>query len=84
MNGPSMIVAENGSNGSSAHELNEPNRIFVDLHQNLFVTNFLNNRVQRFRTSARHGETVLAYPLRGPTAVVVDLNENLFVVDASN
>ncbi|CAF0824469.1 unnamed protein product [Adineta ricciae] len=82
------IVAGNGSSGSSANTLFSPHGIFVDMYLNLYVADFINNRIQLFESGCFDGKTVAGnssvektITLKSPTGVVLDKNGYLFIVD---
>jgi hypothetical protein len=84
------IVAGNGSSGSTSTMLNEPQGIFVDTDFNVYVADFGNNRIQRFRLNESYGQTVAGnesnenMKLWGPTGVALDADGSLFIVDSGN
>ena len=87
---PTVLVAGNGLNGSSADQLNEPWGIFVDRELNLFVADAGNNRIQRFRSGETNGTTVLGeeipsgLQLQFPTDVIIDGEGDFYIADNQN
>jgi DNA-binding beta-propeller fold protein YncE len=79
------IVAGTGTAGSDAYMLNSPARIFVTSELDLYVADYINNRVQLFRSGQSNATTVVvSIGLSLPTGVTVDGNGNVFIVDRSN
>ncbi|CAF0887622.1 unnamed protein product [Adineta steineri] len=85
------IVAGTGSIGSTSTTLNGPRGIFVDVNFDLYVADYGNNRVQRFRSKQLNGTTVAGSTsinttiiLSGPSGVVLDGGGYLFIVDSNN
>jgi hypothetical protein len=85
-----IVVAGNGSAGSTAHQLNEPWGIFVDREFTLFVADGSNHRIQRFRPGEANGTTVFG---RGtlsepqfdlPTDVILDGQGYFYIADNQN
>jgi len=84
----SIIVAGNGSNGSSSNMLYQPVGIFVDINLDLYVADSKNNRIQRFTSGQLNGATVagddLTITLDRPTGIVLDADKYLFIADCYN
>ena len=84
-----VIVAGNGSAGSSSNLLNGPVGIFIDDDFNLFVADSQNDRIQRFSIGNLTGTTVLGVgiptgaSLNFPRSVILDADGNLYVADSS-
>jgi hypothetical protein len=85
------IVAGTGKNGSTSHELNHPQGIFVDVKFDLYVADCENDRVQLFRSGASHATTVAGrrssnptIELDCPTGITLDAQKYLFIVDSNN
>jgi hypothetical protein len=82
-----IIIAGNGSTGSTADMLSSPTGIFVDNSTNLYVADSGNNRIQFFVPGQMNGITVIgsestsSFTLDYPTSVVLDGNGYLFIVD---
>lgn len=83
------VVAGTDNTGSSSMELNWPSGIFVDTELNLYVADYGNHRVQKFRFGQIIGTTVVGTGAPGtisltfPSAVVLDVDGYLFVSDSS-
>jgi hypothetical protein len=85
------IVAGVGCNGSTAHMLNLPYGIFVDINFDLYVADSGNNRIQLFQsdqlnatTVAGNGSLNTTIALNHPTGIVLDADKYLFIVDSHN
>ncbi len=84
------LAAGNGNPGSGVYMLNYPNGIFVDFNLNLYVADYLNNRIQFFQTGQLNGSTIAGtgssgtIVLNGPTDVVLDFDGYLFITDFGN
>ena len=85
------VVAGNGKSTLEPYSLNTPYGIFVDVHLTLFVADYNNDRIQRFKLNRLNGTTVVGngstkstHNLYHPTSVVLDSNGNLFIVDHGN
>ncbi|CAF1021699.1 unnamed protein product [Adineta steineri] len=77
--------------GSNPTTLNGPRGIFVDVNFDLYVADYGNNRVQRFRSKQLNGTTVAGstsinttITLSDPTGIVLDGEGYLFIVDTGN
>ncbi|UJR10944.1 hypothetical protein I4U23_015129 [Adineta vaga] len=91
MNSTIVTVAGTGCPGPVQHMLDNPHGIFVDEHNNLFVADTYNNRIQLFSvgqrdvtTVAGFGATSYTFILKKPTSVVLDASGFLFIVDSGN
>ena len=84
------IAAGNGTQGSGAYMLSQPGGVFVDFQLNLYVAEWGNHRIQRFRTNELNGTVIVGNGapgtilLNGPTDVVLDADGYLFIVDSKN
>jgi DNA-binding beta-propeller fold protein YncE len=79
------IVAGTGTAGSDAYTLYSPAGIFVTSQLDLYVADYINSRVQLFRSGQSNATTVTGnFSLSYPTGVTVDGNGNVFIVDRSN
>ena len=83
---PRVIVAGTGCAGSAMDMLSSPHGIFVTLNFDLYVADWGNNRIQRFRSGEINGTTMPtgAITLNYPTAVVLDADGHLFITEWSN
>ena len=83
----SVIVAGNGTAGSTSDALHLPFGIFVDIHLSLYVAEYGNDRIQFFQYGQRNGTTVAGngtsntIALDHPTDVVLDADGYLFIAD---
>ena len=84
------IAAGNGNAGFDAYMLKSPAGLFVDFQLNLYVNDYDNNRIQRFRANELNGTTIVGnrsfetVVLNGPTDVILDSNGYLFITDSRN
>jgi DNA-binding beta-propeller fold protein YncE len=84
------IAAGTGCPGSASSMLNQPQGIYVDINFNLYVTDFINSRIQRFQSGQLNAITVAGTGASGtitlflPTSVVLDADGYLFIVDSYN
>ena len=84
------IAAGNGTRGSQPNTLYSPSGIFVDFELNLYVADWGNNRIQRFRANELNGTVIVGAGAPGtitlvaPTDVVLDFDDNLFITDSYN
>lgn len=96
LNGSGAGIAVAGSfygPGFYSHELNQPNGIYVDAAENIYVADFGNHRIQKWPKDAPSGVTVAgigSYPgtgadqLNGPVHVTMDTAGNLYVTEFNN
>jgi len=82
------VIAGTGVEGSKPHMLSGPEGIFVDINIDLYVADYLNHRVQLFRSGTIDGITILITSdiLKDfdPTDVVLDANQNIYIVDSTD
>ncbi len=87
---PFQIVAGTGTAGSTASMLYYPYGIFVDINFDLYVADYINNRIQLFQLGQSNALTVAGNGASGtitlyyPTGVVLDADKYLFIVDHDN
>ncbi|CAF1449730.1 unnamed protein product [Adineta steineri] len=85
-----VMIAGNGSNGSTSSLLNSPFGIYVDTDFTLYVADSNNHRIQRFEFEESNGTTVAGATALGtislnyPTGIVLDGNGYLFIMDTGN
>ena len=84
-----ILVAGKNIAGPASDELNHPNGIFVTDDFDLYVADYTNNRIQRFRLGQSNATTVAGgtsgtISLNGPVGVTLDVDGYLFIVDAYN
>ena len=86
----STIVAGNGFRGSTSLMLNQPHGIFVTRDIDLYVADYWNARIQKFRSGEWDGTTVAGdgttdtISLSYPTDVTMDGGGYLFIADSGN
>lgn len=93
LNGSSQsptIVAGTLTCGAAPNELCLPNGIFVDTNFILYVADWRNNRIQKFKLGEKNGQTIAGNgsaevtDLSGPTGVILDADGYVFIVDMNN
>ena len=86
----SVVVAGNAIAGSGSNLLNSPYGIFVDIDLSLYVADYGNHRIQRFRSGQSSGMAVAGDGAPGtitldhPDIVTLDGAGYLFIVDQYN
>ncbi|CAF4431636.1 unnamed protein product [Rotaria sp. Silwood2] len=89
---PGLVVAGNGTEGSSASQLSGPYGVYVNAAGTLYVADFSNHRIQRWNKGASYGVTVAGTGVIGnslsqllyPMGIVVDSNEYMYIADTGN
>ncbi|CAF0825837.1 unnamed protein product [Adineta steineri] len=90
VSGIQMMIAGNGSSGSTSSLLDYPWGIYVDTDFTLYVADAGNHRIQRFGFDELNGTTVAGamasgtITLTSPTGIVLDGNGYLFIMDTGN
>ena len=87
-----VTVAGTGTPGSGAGQLNQPTSVFVDGNGNVYVCDWLNNRVQEWAPGSTAGITVAggngagagATQLNDAMGISVDASGNIYIADANN
>ncbi|CAF1476525.1 unnamed protein product [Adineta steineri] len=85
-----VMIAGNGSSGSTSLLLNSPFGIYVDTDFTLYVADSNNDRIQRFRFGELNGITIAGatasgtITLNNPNGIVLDRNGYLFIMDTGN
>ncbi|CAF1633668.1 unnamed protein product [Rotaria magnacalcarata] len=82
----------NGASGSTSDKLDGPRDIFADEHENVFVVDSGNQRIQSWAKNAKTGKTVAGNGSAGatlnefnrPYRVVLDTKKNILVADLQN
>ncbi|CAF0805640.1 unnamed protein product [Didymodactylos carnosus] len=82
----------NGKGGSALNRLSGPIAVYADQHQNLYISDFGNQRVQYWPNGAKSGFTLAGNGSDGPalnefsypTCLWVDSQRNIFVADYKN
>ena len=91
----STVVAGGNGNGSAANQLVDPWGVTVDKCGNLYVSDYANNRIQKFpagSTGATNAITIAGGNGQGnapnqlsmPYGMYIDINKNLYIADAGN
>jgi hypothetical protein len=84
------IAAGTGSSGSSSNMLNQPCGIFVDINFDLYVADYLNHRIQLFKSGQLNAKTLAGKGAPGtitldhPSGILLDADNYLFIVDCWN
>ncbi|CAF1108334.1 unnamed protein product [Adineta steineri] len=85
------IVAGTGTAGNTSYMLNSPAGIYVNTNFDLYVADYLNNRVQLFQSGQLNGITVAGaeslnptITLKHPIGIVLDGDNYLYIVDSGN
>src|SRR5215831_17084362 len=83
------FVRQWGTHGSSAGQLSSPSGLAIDRHGRIYVTELLNDRVQRFNldgtfVSKWGGTGSGAGQFHRPAAVAIDTSGNVYVTDPGN
>ncbi|CAF1292333.1 unnamed protein product, partial [Rotaria sordida] len=86
------IMVGTGTSGTSSTQLSSPMGVFIDGSQNIYVADYLNNRIQKFVYGATVGTTVAgattagsaANRLNRPSAIFVDSAGVMYIADTLN
>ncbi|HUB59708.1 MAG TPA: hypothetical protein VL978_03340 [Puia sp.] len=86
------VVAGGNGGGSAANQFSLPDRLYVDAYGNMYIPDYLNNRVQKWAVGATSGITVAGGNGEGrnpnqlywPSGVTVDAQGNIFIADQNN
>jgi DNA-binding beta-propeller fold protein YncE len=85
-----IIAAGNGTCGSGSYMLCNPHGIFVDNNLTLYVAEYGQSRISRFRQGELNGTAVVGsmvsgtFSLNAPMGVVLDGDGYFFIVDQGN
>lgn len=87
----STVAGGHGA-GSAANQLMDPRGVFVDKLNSVYVSDWLNNRVQKWLPGAKSGITIAggngagkaAKQLNSPDDIFVDDSSNIYIADANN
>ncbi|CAF1312063.1 unnamed protein product [Rotaria sordida] len=87
-----VVVAGDGTRGTSASQLSAPQGVFVNEAGTLYIVDSLNHRIQKWNNGASSGVTVAGTRVSGnslselsyPTGIVVDSNGYMYIVDYGN
>ena len=86
----SQVIAGNGTMGNTSDLLSFPLGIIGDTRRNLYVVDYYNTRIQRFRPGSLIATTLAGTGAPGtitlfqPQAVVLDADGYLFIADSAN
>ncbi|CAF3663098.1 unnamed protein product [Adineta steineri] len=91
-NNEGIVVAGGNGKGTQFNQLNYPGFVFVDEEQSVYVLDFHNNRVMKWRKGAKVGRIVAGGNGQGgnlnqlsyPTGVIVDDLGQIYVADWGN
>ncbi|CAF4286184.1 unnamed protein product [Adineta steineri] len=91
-NNEGIIVAGGNGQGNKLNQLNEPSFIFVDEDQSVYVSDWGNERVMKWRKDAKEGTVVAGgngegrnlNQLSEPAGVIVDDMGQIYVADMNN
>ncbi|CAF1489272.1 unnamed protein product [Rotaria sordida] len=89
---PGVVVAGDGTSGSSASQLYGPQGVFVNEMGTLYIVDGSNHRIQKWNNGASSGVTVAGTGVSGnslselsyPSGIVVDSNGYMYIVDFGN
>ncbi|UJR24268.1 hypothetical protein I4U23_027235 [Adineta vaga] len=87
-----QTVAGGNGQGTAIDQLAEPNDMFVDKMNNIYIADSLNHRIMKWTENALEGDIVAGGNGQGnqtnqlnyPTAIFVDSEENLYIADNGN
>ncbi|CAF4004796.1 unnamed protein product [Adineta steineri] len=87
-----IVVAGGNGKGTQLNQLNYPGFVFVDEEQSVYVLDFHNNRVMKWRKGAKAGRIVAGGNGQGgnlnqlsyPTGVIVDDLGQIYIADWGN
>ncbi|CAF1256405.1 unnamed protein product [Adineta steineri] len=87
-----QVVAGGNGEGSALNQFENPDHIFVDYDQSVFVVDYGNNLVMKWTVDAKEGIVIAGgngwgnhtNQLAAPTSVVVDHMGTVYVVDRNN
>ncbi|CAF1122685.1 unnamed protein product [Adineta steineri] len=91
-NNKGIVVAGGNGKGNQLNQLNWPTFIFVDDDQSVYVSDYENHRVMKWRKDAKEGRVVAGgngeggnlNQLSSPQGVIVDDLGRIYVVDCEN
>jgi len=83
-----ITILNFGEYGNRAGEFNYPVCIAIDANDNLYITDWENDRIQKYNSEGRLLKVIpeenSELNLDGPVGIVLDSNENLIVVEQFN
>jgi uncharacterized protein (TIGR02145 family)/gliding motility-associated-like protein len=80
---PGVTVAGGNGSGNAMNQISNPFHVFVDDSLSVYIADWGNGRIQKWKNGASSGATV-ATNLNYPSAVFVDKNYNLYASDQNN
>lgn len=80
---PGVTVAGGNGAGNASNQISNPFHVFVDDSLSVYIADWGNGRIQKWKNGASSGTTV-ATNLNYPSAVFVDKNYNLYASDQNN
>ena len=75
---PSLLLGTPGYSGWGLNQLNYPESITNDDSGNIYVCDYNNSRIIRFKPGSKEGEAIIN-DISGPRGVHVDSNKNIYV-----
>ena len=90
--GQGKVVAGGNGKGNQLNQLNDPGFLFVDDEQSVYVSDWENHRVMKWRKDAQEGIVVAGgngrggnlNQLDGPQGIIVDHESRIYVADRHN
>ncbi|CAF0912673.1 unnamed protein product [Adineta steineri] len=87
-----IVVAVGNKQGTQLNQLNSPTFIFVDEDQSVYVSDYANHRIMKWRKDAKEGRIVAGgngqgrnrNQLHHPQGVAVDVFDRIYVADFGN
>jgi sugar lactone lactonase YvrE len=87
-----IVVAGGNGYGSSLKQLSYPEGVIVDLWGRIYVADYNNHRVMRWKEGNTEGEIIVGGNGKGqnsdqlshPTGLSFDIEQNLYAVDKEN
>lgn len=82
----SILIAGTGSTGSGSTQLEEPNCIYIDINDTIYICDSENDRIQKWSQNAGSGVTVVGSnaDLDNPLAITFDKDGSLYVADTDH
>lgn len=85
-----IVTGNPGVPGSANNRVEEPNCVYIDKNDTIYICDSKNNRIQKYTSGSAFGTTVVggagsgASQLNYPVALTFDKNGDLYVVDKIN
>ncbi|CAF3940442.1 unnamed protein product, partial [Adineta steineri] len=91
-NAKGIVVAGGNGQGDQLNQLNSPTFVFVDEDQSVYVSDYANHRIMKWRKDAKEGRIVAGgngqgrnrNQLHHPQGVAVDVFDRIYVADFGN